>query len=119
MAGRGILGLWEFFSGIARDERVPKRDKRLTLIFMLLVISPFDFIPDWFPIVGQLDDLVWIALMGDYYFRILDSEIVLGRWPFGMKSYQSVRRFFEMLATPLPRFLKNNVWKFKISPYRK
>jgi hypothetical protein len=108
----------DFFKGLATDPRIPSRDKKLSLIFIILVISPLDIIPDWFPIVGQLDDLAFIALLGDYYFRILDPEIVLGRWPYGMKSFQRVKRFLEMLSAPLPRFLRDRIWKFKMSPYR-
>ncbi len=115
----GILNsIRGFFRGLYKDERIPLWDRRILLVMMVLIISPIDLIPDWIPMVGVFDDLVLIALIGDYFFRVLDPEIVLGRWPFGLKSFQRIKRFFTSMANPLPKTVRNFLWKYRPSPYR-
>jgi uncharacterized membrane protein YkvA (DUF1232 family) len=48
---------------LLRDNRVPIHAKAAFLLPLLYVISPFDFLPDFFVGVGQLDDL-GIILIG-------------------------------------------------------
>ena len=42
---------------LLREPRVPLLIKGVPLLAALYVISPLDFIPDVFPVIGQLDDL--------------------------------------------------------------
>ena len=53
----------KFLKDVSEDARIPERDKKVLLAMVVLVISPFDIIPDWIPVFGQLDDLVIIALI--------------------------------------------------------
>jgi hypothetical protein len=110
--------MWNFIKGLYLDPRIPKWDRNAILIMLFLVIWPADIIPDWIPVIGVLDDLFWIALIGDYLFRVLDPEITLGRWPYGLKSYQSVKRFLTAISNPIPKGVRNFFWRYKSSPYR-
>lgn len=49
---------------LVREPRVPAITKAVPLLAVLYVLSPFDFVPDVIPVLGQLDDLgiVLIAL---------------------------------------------------------
>jgi len=107
-----------FLRELFLDKRIPDRDRKVVIAFLLLIISPLDLVPDWIPFVGVIDDVFLIALMGDYFFRVLDPEIFLGRWPFGLKSFQRLKRFFTSLASPIPKPLRNMIWKYRPSPYR-
>jgi hypothetical protein len=113
-----ISSIRDFFGGLYRDERIPVRDRRVLAVMMILVVSPLDAIPDWIPFVGVFDDLFFLALIGDYFFRVLDPEIVLGRWPFGLISFQRIKRFFTAMANPVPKSIRNLFWKYRPSPYR-
>ncbi|MDB4979122.1 MAG: hypothetical protein JWM56_1308 [Candidatus Peribacteria bacterium] len=42
------------------DKRTPKIVKILTVIAVIYGISPIDIIPDFIPVVGQLDDIIVI-----------------------------------------------------------
>lgn len=42
----------------ARDPRVPRHAKVLALCVAAYALSPIDLIPDFIPLLGQLDDLV-------------------------------------------------------------
>jgi len=44
------------------DPRVPLMVKLIPALAMLYVISPFDFIPDILPALGQLDDVAILLL---------------------------------------------------------
>jgi len=106
-----------FMHGVVDDERIPERDKQVITALLLLIVSPVDLIPDWIPILGQLDDLVMIALILDYYFEVLDSEILLSHWQWDMKSYTRFRRMARMMSMLAPRFLKQQIWKYVGAPY--
>ena len=53
---------------VASDPRVPRRAKWLAAAAVAYLASPIDLIPDFLPVIGQLDDLVivpglmWLAL---------------------------------------------------------
>ena len=110
--------LIQFIKEVAGDERIPERDKKVVLAMLALVISPFDLIPDWIPIIGVLDDLVLIALILDYFFNILDQEILLSHYPWGMKSFVRIRRAARIIALLTPGFIKNRIWKYQPSVYK-
>lgn len=113
--GKNIL---QFLKDVANDERIPPQDKKVLLALIALLISPFDLIPDWIPVLGQLDDLVIIALILDYFFNKLDSEILLSHYPWGMKSFASLRRYARFVAMLTPGMLKNKIWSYQGSPYK-
>ena len=57
-----------YFRCIAFDERTPRMSKLLILAALAYLASPIDLVPDFIPVLGQLDDLVivpaliWVAL---------------------------------------------------------
>ena len=77
--------LVQFIQAVAQDKRIPARDKKVILICAALILSPIDLIPDWIPIIGWIDDIVLLALILDYLFEILDTEILLSHFPWDMK----------------------------------
>jgi uncharacterized membrane protein YkvA (DUF1232 family) len=46
----------------ARDSRVPWYAKLLALAVAAYVLSPIDFIPDFIPVLGYVDDLIIVPL---------------------------------------------------------
>lgn len=112
-----IRELLAFLKAVANDPRIPERDKSVLLAMIALVVSPIDIIPDWIPIIGVMDDAVLVAIICDYFFNHLDSEIVLSHWPWGMKSYARTRKFARFIALITPNWVREKVWKFKPSVY--
>jgi uncharacterized membrane protein YkvA (DUF1232 family) len=109
--------LKDFLINVAHDERIPSRDKKILLALIALIISPVDFIPDWIPVLGQLDDLVMLSIILDYFFRVLDSRILLSHYPWGMKSFAKLRSIARLTQFFVPNFIKKKLWSFVGDPY--
>ncbi len=103
----------QFIKDVSQDERIPERDKTVILVMVALVVSPIDFIPDWIPILGILDDLFIMALILDYLFTVLDAQLLLSHYPFGMKSFIALRKTARMVSWVTPSFLRDKIWKYK------
>jgi uncharacterized membrane protein YkvA (DUF1232 family) len=112
-----VKSMYKFLKDVANDERIPQRDKTILLGLLALLISPFDIIPDWIPILGQIDDFVILALIADYFFNKLDDEVLLAHWPWGMKRFIALKKYARMVAWITPDRLKDKVWSYRASPY--
>ena len=66
---------------LRRDPRVPKRAKVAVAFAGLWVLSPFDLIPEFLPVIGPLDDIVVVALALRYAARRIPPEALLEAWP--------------------------------------
>lgn len=106
-----------FLVNTANDERIPARDKKILLALVALILSPFDLIPDWIPIFGLLDDLVIMSIILDYFFSVLDSNVLLSHFPWDMKAFARLRSMARGLSFLVPRFLKKKLWAYVGEPY--
>ncbi len=59
-----------------RDPRVPMAAKAVLGATALYFISPVDLIPDWFPLVGQADDLLALLAGLNLFIRACPRWIV-------------------------------------------
>lgn len=50
-------------SGLARDPRLPLRVRLLPLLVLAYLASPIDLVPDFIPVLGQLDDIAFARLV--------------------------------------------------------
>lgn len=106
-----------FITNVANDIRIPKQDKKIILILIALILSPVDFIPDWVPIFGLMDDYIMLALIFDYLFNVIDPAILLSHYPWSMKSFNRLQRVGYFMAFFAPGFIRNNLWKYKRDPF--
>jgi uncharacterized membrane protein YkvA (DUF1232 family) len=51
------------FRRLLRDPRVPRRRKVLLVALVGYLAMPFDLIPDFIPVAGQLDDAILVAVV--------------------------------------------------------
>lgn len=51
-----------FYTAIAKDQRAPAKAKLLPWAGLLYLLLPVDILPDFLPLLGQLDDIGLIAL---------------------------------------------------------
>jgi uncharacterized membrane protein YkvA (DUF1232 family) len=112
-----IKDLRTFLISVAHDERIPSRDKKILLAMIALILSPLDLIPDWIPILGLVDDVIIFSFIMDYFFKVLDSIILLSHYPWSMKSFASLRAIARTFNFLVPGFIKKRLWKFVGAPY--
>ena len=63
---------WRLF----RDRRVSILPKALLVLALVYVVSPLDVIPDFIPVIGEMDDIV-VVLSGLWLFiRLCPPEVV-------------------------------------------
>jgi uncharacterized membrane protein YkvA (DUF1232 family) len=61
---------------LMKDPRVPIYAKVVPAAALLYALSPLDFLPDWIPILGQLDDLAALAAGLSLFIRLCPPEVV-------------------------------------------
>lgn len=111
--------LFNYLKSLLHDHRIPTRDKVVCLALLILIASPIDLIPDWIPVMGVLDDIVYLAIFFEYVFEVLGDEILLTCYPWSLQSFISLRRFSLLVSRFSPSWIKGWLWKFRPSPFRK
>jgi uncharacterized membrane protein YkvA (DUF1232 family) len=66
---------------LARDARVPRRRKFLLLGLAGYLALPFDLVPDFIPVAGQLDDAIIVALVLRHFVRGGGEPLIRELWP--------------------------------------
>lgn len=68
------------FARLMRDKRLPRRHKLLVGALIPYLAMPFDLIPDFVPVVGQLDDAILVAFVLRHVVRN-DPNLISELWP--------------------------------------
>jgi uncharacterized membrane protein YkvA (DUF1232 family) len=68
------------FTRLLRDKRLPRRHKLLVAALIPYLAMPFDLIPDFIPVAGQLDDAILVAFVLRRVLRH-DRDLVSELWP--------------------------------------
>src|SRR5436309_5569790 len=61
---------------LVRDPRVPLAAKAIFVATVVYIISPIDIIPDWFPVVGQADDVLALLAGLNLFLRACPTWVV-------------------------------------------
>ena len=80
------------FTRLARDRRVPRRDKWLLVALVGYLSLPFDLVPDFIPVVGVLDDAILVAIVLRTVLRKAGRELVREHWPGPQRSLDLMLR---------------------------
>lgn len=60
-----------------KDPRVPLYLKFLLVVALLYVFSPIDIIPDFFQLIGQVDDLVILLLILKFFLKRCPRDVLM------------------------------------------
>lgn len=110
----GATGGWlSYARGVWGDRRIPLRDKIVFGVFLLLLLSPFDLIPYFIPVFGQLDDLTILVLMLDYALNGIPIEVLRNHYPGDPARAGRLRRYTGWLSWLVPDAVRRGVWKIR------
>ena len=65
----------EYYRRLLKDKRTPLISKILLGLAVAYVLLPFDLIPDFIPLLGQLDDLLIVPLLVFLALKLIPSEL--------------------------------------------
>ena len=82
-------------SRLLRDPRVPRRHKLLLGALVGYLALPFDLVPDFIPVAGQVDDALVVVLALRAVLRGSGSGLVSAHWPGPERSLAFVLRFAD------------------------
>ena len=77
---------------LGRDQRVPRRRKLLLLALVGYLALPFDLVPDFIPVAGQLDDALLVAFVLRHLVRASGPAILSEHWPGPERSLEVLLR---------------------------
>ena len=66
---------------LVRDPRVPRRRKLLLVGLIGYLALPFDLVPDFIPVAGQLDDVIVVVLVLRSLIRSGGEPLLREHWP--------------------------------------
>jgi uncharacterized membrane protein YkvA (DUF1232 family) len=75
------------------DERVRRRRKALLAAMLAYLALPFDLVPDFIPVAGQLDDVLVVGFVLRRLMRGAGGELVREHWPGPPESLELVLRW--------------------------
>jgi uncharacterized membrane protein YkvA (DUF1232 family) len=78
-----LPNMFTLLGRLLKDTRVSIADKALFAGAIIYVIMPLDFIPDFIPFVGQIDDVYLVALSLLRLLNRADESVVRENWSGG------------------------------------
>ena len=80
------------FRRLLGDERIPRRRKLALVALLGYLASPIDLVPDFIPLVGQLDDVLAVVLVLRFVLRAADDHLLAEHWPGPPRALALLRR---------------------------
>jgi uncharacterized membrane protein YkvA (DUF1232 family) len=82
------------------DPRVPRSRKALLWLLLGYLALPIDLVPDFLPVVGQLDDAIIVAVVLRLVLRAGGEQALADHWPGPQPSLAVIRRLAFGPARP-------------------
>ncbi|HEY5160673.1 MAG TPA: YkvA family protein [Gaiellaceae bacterium] len=87
---------------LLHDPRVPRRRKLLLVATAGYLALPFDLVPDFIPVVGQLDDAIIVALVLRSFLRGGEEQLLREHWPGPESSLELILRLINRNVSTSP-----------------
>ena len=88
------------FHRLLGDARMPRRYRVVVIAMLGYLALPFDLIPDFIPVAGQLDDAIVVALTLRAILRRGGLEMIEEHWPGPPSSLALILRLADRGAHP-------------------
>jgi uncharacterized membrane protein YkvA (DUF1232 family) len=73
---RHLPRLIKLFGRLVKDPRVALTPKLILAAAFLYLILPLDFLPDFIPGIGQLDDMLVIVIAARFFLKLCPREVI-------------------------------------------
>jgi hypothetical protein len=100
-----------FVTSLSKDARIPSRDKLVLVGMLALLASPIDLIPDFIPVIGQLDDMMILILLLDYVCNRVPDDVIRDHFPWHPDRLLTWRRRVGFFAKLVPHWIKDKIWQ--------
>lgn len=107
---KAIPNLGKLLVKLTRDPRVPTRNKLVFGGVAAYLLLPIDFIPDFIPGIGQIDELALIALGLDAMVNRVPPEVVAEHWDGDGDVLDMIRRILSGVTSFVPEGLKQKLF---------
>jgi uncharacterized membrane protein YkvA (DUF1232 family) len=87
------------FRRLLGDARMPRRHRAMLVALLGYLALPFDLVPDFIPVAGQLDDAIIVALTLRAILREGGPEMIEEHWPGPRSSLSLILRLAARPAT--------------------
>ncbi len=105
-AVRSVPATLQLVYRLLRDERVDERKRVAVVAALAYAALPFDFIPDRFPIIGRVDDLVIGATTLQALIDDAGETIVREHWEASEKSLEALLGLVSTVSSFMPKPLR-------------
>ena len=97
--------------GLFTDRRVSNVDKLLVAAALAYVASPIDFIPDWIPFLGQVDDVFLVVTALQRLITNAGRRVVRSYWTGSMHDLEedTLARVISAAVVFLPRGIRRKL----------
>ncbi len=95
---------------LMRDARVPSLEKLVFLLLIGYVLFPFDFVPDIFPLAGQVDDILLLLIGLRRLLSSAETAVLTESWPGTANELNKLKRVLDGLLFLLPGGVKGRAW---------
>ncbi len=106
---KGLPRYVQLLTRLVRDPRVSAADKALLAGTIAYALTPYDLLPDFLPVVGQLDDLFLLALTIDRLVRRAGPELVAAHWDGSAAALAALSGSLDELARRLPERVRGRL----------
>lgn len=117
-AKRTVLGTMQLLPsyvrllvGLVSDKRIAIVDKLLVVGAIAYILSPLDFIPDFVPFLGQVDDVYLLMMAVQRLLSNAGKKVLADHWtgPMAELSLVNVRNVLSAAAFFLPRAIRRRL----------
>lgn len=99
---------------LAADERVPPRTKFALAGLAVYLASPWDLIPDFIPVLGQLDDATAVLLFVDGILNQVDDAVLLEHWTGEVQTLRRLQTLARLVSSWVPARLKTALFGYAV-----
>jgi len=98
------------------DKDVPWSTKVALGAGLLYIVSPIDAIPDFIPVIGQLEDAMVALLLVDGIVNQVDRSIVMRHWRGSVATLNHIGSTARRITGLLPAFWRARIMRRAFSP---